>query len=125
MKYFKLWFPVIVWAGFIFYLSSIPDFKTNLSCDFILRKIVHVTEYFILTLLLYNAFKNTFDLNTLCLFIYPAGIAVIYTISDEIHQLFVHGRSGSPKDVCIDCIGIFGFYLTLKILKKTYKRGIT
>ena len=33
-----------------------------------------------------------------------AGIA--YAISDEVHQLFVPGRVGSPLDVAIDSVGV-------------------
>ncbi len=119
MKLFKLWFLVFAWAVFIFYLSGTPDLKTSLPCDFVLRKIAHVTEYFILTLFLYNAFKNTFTLNAARLFAYPSCIAVLYAISDEIHQLFVAGRSGSPKDVLVDAAGILGFYVVLRLLKLT------
>jgi VanZ family protein len=35
-------------------------------------------------------------------------ISVLYAISDEYHQHFVHGRHGTPIDVLIDSIGIFG-----------------
>ena len=81
----------------------------------------HITEYFIFTFLLYNAFRNTFDLTALFLFIYPAGAAILYAISDEIHQLFVVGRSGSPKDVLIDSIGVFLFYAVRRVLRKRIK----
>jgi VanZ family protein len=33
-------------------------------------------------------------------------ISVLYAISDEYHQHFVHGRHGSPIDVLIDSVGI-------------------
>lgn len=118
MRLLKLWFPVFAWAGLIFYFSSIPSLKTSLPCDFILRKMAHITEYFIFTFFLYNAFKNTFNLNALLLFVYPAVIAVLYAASDEYHQLFVSGRVGSPKDVLIDTIGVLGFFLALKLLRR-------
>ena len=116
MKIFKLWLPVIIWASFIFYLSSIPNLKTNLEYDFILRKIAHIIEYFIFTLLLYRAFKGSFSMNALQLFIYPALLSFLYAASDEFHQSFVPGRGPSIRDVMIDTIGIVGFYIALKIL---------
>ncbi|MBI4308900.1 MAG: VanZ family protein, partial [Candidatus Omnitrophica bacterium] len=67
----KLWFPVIVWAGVIFYCSSMPNLKTGLAEDSILRKMAHVIEYFILTFLLYRAFKGSFNINGFYLFIWP------------------------------------------------------
>lgn len=124
MRLFKLWFPVFAWAAFIFFLSGIPHLKTNLSCDLVLRKIAHVTEYFILTLFLHNAFKNTFTLNAASLFVYSSCIAVFYAISDETHQLFVAGRNGSPKDVLIDAVGIFGFYAALRFLGRRVRKAI-
>ncbi len=118
-KFIKLWLPVIIWATFIFYLSSIPYLKTNLSYDFVLRKIAHVTEYFILTFLLYRAFHGSFDLITFYLFTYPACLSLLYAMSDEFHQRFVAGRNGSVNDVLIDSIGIVGFYVIVKIFKSS------
>lgn len=44
---------------------------------------------------------------------------IIYALSDEIHQLFVFGRSGELKDVLIDTIGSFlGIILISKIINR-------
>jgi VanZ family protein len=32
-------------------------------------------------------------------------LAVLYAVSDEVHQTFVAGRHGSPRDVLIDAVG--------------------
>jgi VanZ family protein len=117
VKLFKLWAPVVIWAGVIFYFSSIPDLKTNLEYDFFLRKIAHITEYLILTFLLYKAFRGSFNMNVFGLFMYPATFSLLYAISDEIHQYFVLGRNCSRRDVLIDSIGIIGFYIFIKIKK--------
>ncbi len=117
MKLFKLWGPVVVWAGVIFYFSSIPYLKTNLEYDFLLRKIAHITEYFIFTFLLYRAFRNSFNMNVFRLFMYPAVFSLLYAISDEIHQYFVLGRNCSIQDVLIDAIGIISFYIFIRIKK--------
>ncbi|MGN1098562.1 MAG: VanZ family protein [Clostridia bacterium] len=43
--------------------------------------------------------------------------AFLYAITDEIHQLFVPGRSGQFKDVCIDTAGAFtGALIALLII---------
>jgi len=125
MKFIKLWLPVFVWCGVIFWLSGIPNLSTNLGFwDVILRKIAHITEYFILTLLLYHAFKNTFALKLYFLIFWPAALSLIYAISDEIHQLFVPTRNGSLEDVLIDSVGICLFLVLLKfgVAEKTAKR---
>jgi len=115
IKFFKLWFPVIIWVGLIFCLSSIPNLKTSLEYDFILRKIAHAVEYFILTFLLYRAFKGSFNMDIFQFFIYPATLSFFYAVSDEFHQSFVSSRSASIRDVLIDTIGILGFYIVIKI----------
>lgn len=115
MKIIRLWLPVIIWAGLIFYLSSIPDLKTNLGYDFILRKIAHAVEYFILTFFLHRAFKGSFKMGVFHFFIYPATLSFFYAVSDEFHQSFVPGRSASVRDVLIDSIGILGFCIIIKI----------
>lgn len=116
----NLWLPVIVWAALIFFLSSIPHLKTNLSFDFLLRKIAHVTEYFVLAALLYRAFDGTFDLGSLLLAVYPAGSAVLYAMSDELHQSFVAGRHGCLQDVLIDSIGVLVFYAVIGFIGVRY-----
>jgi len=117
LKLFKLWFPVVIWAGIIFYFSSIPDLKTGLEYDFFLRKLAHITEYLIFTFLLYRAFSGSFNMNVFRFFMYPAAFSLLYAISDEIHQYFVLGRSCSAQDVLIDSIGIIGFYILIRIKK--------
>lgn len=44
------------------------------------------------------------------------SIGVLYAISDEIHQLFVSGRSGQMTDVLIDSTGVlFGIGIVLVV----------
>lgn len=114
-RFLKLWFPVVVWAGFIFYLSGIPSLETGLEYDFILRKIAHVGEYFILTFLVHRAFKGSCAMSPFGFFIGPAMISFLYAASDEFHQSMVSGRHGCVPDVLIDGIGILVFYIVIKL----------
>ena len=92
------WVPVVVWAGVIFALSSIPSLSTGLGTwDLVLRKGAHVTEYAILGALLYRAFWRELA---------AFAAAAAYAVSDELHQHFVAGRHASPVDVAIDAAGI-------------------
>lgn len=36
-----------------------------------------------------------------------SAVSCFYAVTDEIHQLFVPGRSGQLRDVCIDTAGAF------------------
>ncbi len=121
MKLIQLWLPPILWAALIFFLSGLPDLKTDLEFDFTLRKAAHVTEYFILTWLLHRACKGSFKLNAWQLSAASAAMAVLYAASDEFHQTFTRGRHGSPVDVLIDSIGILGFVIAYAIFAKYNK----
>jgi VanZ family protein len=91
------WLPVLAWAGVIFALSSIPSLNSGLGTwDTVLRKCAHMTEYAILAVLLLRATGS---------YAWAFALAVAYAASDEVHQLFVRGRHGSPVDVGIDAIG--------------------
>ncbi len=106
-KFFKHWLPVIVYAGFIFWLSSLPNLESGLEQDFVLRKIAHILEYAILTFLLLRAFFSMGNQpranKTLALAII---VAFLYALTDEYHQTFIFGRQGKVGDVGIDTIGI-------------------
>lgn len=50
------------------------------------------------------------------------AIGMLYAISDEIHQLFVPGRSGQVTDVLIDTMGVlFGIGIVLVIQNRIGK----
>ncbi len=100
-----LWLPVFLYAGAIFYLSSIPQVPLPISFPF-LDKLIHIAEYAILGLLLARAIKKTYSFASfkkLCLLI--AGIAFVYGLSDEFHQAFVPGRMVSLGDALFDGLG--------------------
>lgn len=122
MKFFKLWVPVFSWCWLIFYLSGIPNLNTGWGVwDTILRKAAHITEYFILTVLLYRAFKGSFNFSSFYLSLWTFSLSFLYAVSDEIHQTFVPTRDPSAKDVFIDTIGIIAFYLLIKYNNKFRK----
>jgi VanZ family protein len=94
----RLWLPVVLWAGFIFAFSSVPDLGTGLGgWDLVLRKLAHAAEYAVLGALLVRATSAA---------ALSAAIGVLYAITDELHQTFVPGRQGSSRDVLIDTAGV-------------------
>jgi VanZ family protein len=88
---------VVLWAAFIFALSAVPSLGTGLGTwDLVLRKLAHAAEYAVLGALLLRALQRPV----------PAwALAVLYAVSDEVHQTFVAGRRGAPLDVVIDAAG--------------------
>lgn len=68
------------------------------------RKLLHIIEYLILTLFIIKALEES-KLDYSNIFIISFLISLIYSCSDEIHQLFV-GRTGTYIDVFIDTMGI-------------------
>ncbi|MBR3146165.1 MAG: VanZ family protein [Bacilli bacterium] len=68
------------------------------------RKTAHFTLYFLLGLA-FISFLKEFDLNNKKLLLYTIIFVFIYACSDEIHQLFIKGRSGEVLDVLIDTLG--------------------
>jgi VanZ family protein len=81
-----------------------PTAEQLLFWHHVIRKAAHVTEYCILGLLVYRAFKvdvtNSLKLGILTLIF----VAVAATL-DEFHQSFVPTRGSSMFDVGWDCIG--------------------
>lgn len=113
------WLAVFLWAGFIFWLSSIPNLRSGLptNWDLILRKTLHITEYFFLTFLIFGACSQGHNLPIKKALITSGIIALLYAASDELHQSFVIGRHGGVTDVLIDSLGIGG-YLGLIIKRR-------
>jgi len=110
---------LIFWMGIIFFLSSQPDLKSSFESqiDFILRKAAHITEYGILTFLAWRTIGDRAKRKKYL--IYAIIFSVLYAVSDEYHQTFVHGRVGSPVDVLIDSTGtiITGIAIWIKTKK--------
>lgn len=69
-----------------------------------LRKAAHMTEYAVLAMLFFLFFKMM-DVPKRRNYLISILLTFLYATSDEFHQLFVPGRSGSVKDVLIDSTG--------------------
>ena len=100
------WLPVFVWAGVIFYFSSLARIPPIIMELIPKTYICHIIVYAILSILLLRASINskntTFRENAIYLTIL---IAILYGITDEIHQQFVPGRVFSHLDVIANSVG--------------------
>ena len=128
---------IVLWMSVIFCLSNQPAidstelsdgfisntignvykfFNKNISSDELneikvkythpVRKMAHFTIYMILGILVTLLVREYNFSFWKCLFI-SLFVCLLYSISDEIHQLFVVGRSGEVRDVFIDTCGSF------------------
>jgi VanZ family protein len=122
------WWPALLWAGFIFFLSTdtfsadhtawllepvVRWLFPSLSPDqfalvhHYIRKSAHFSEYFVFALFLYRGVRSSrkgwrWSWGLTALF-----IAAAYSTLDEIHQAFVFTRTASPYDSLLDSAGAF------------------
>ena len=68
------------------------------------RKAAHFFIYFVLGITLIS-FLREFSIPIRKLILLSIFLAFLYACSDEVHQLFVPGRSGQVSDVLLDTIG--------------------
>ena len=108
----------IIWMIVIFMLSNQNSIETNNTTNIVykifgiennsvivfnlIRKLAHLIEYLILGLLVYNMLKN-FNISNVI--ICSILICIIYSCTDEIHQLFIQGRECKITDCLIDVFG--------------------
>ena len=127
--FFTYWFPVVLWVGFTFWMSSGTFSSSNTSriiepllrffiptisestlhhVHGIIRKLAHVTEYFLLGLLLFRAFRSENNIQKpLRWASYSLLVVALFALGDEFHQSFVITRTSSIVDVGIDTFGGF------------------
>jgi len=124
------WLPLIIWMGVIFSASTAalsarhtsriigpilrwfkPDVtdETISRVQLVVRKGGHLSEYAVLGMLFWNAWRKPVRRDPRPWRWSEAGIALAfsaaYAISDEIHQAFVPGRQAQVTDVFIDTAG--------------------
>jgi len=91
-----------------------------LKFNHIVRKCAHLGIYFVLGLLVTNAFRRS-GVRGFRGIIFSILFCILYAISDEVHQVFVPGRGAQVTDVLIDNVGSFvgiGMYLGFGKIKK-------
>lgn len=128
----------IIWMIFIFTMSSFNATESSNQSNYIvniianilninnisllsliIRKLAHFTEYLILGILLFHSIPKSSKKYFLVLI-----ICFLYAISDEIHQIYVPGRSCQITDIIIDTFGSLTGLLLYKLItnhKRTSK----
>ena len=136
------WLFVAAMACIIFYMSSRSDVDLDTSTGMItvikdalaaattalfghpvdVSPIGHFTEFFLLGGALANALRLHLPLNRAC--VLAAVIASLYGVTDELHQIFVPGRTCDPLDWVVDTIAaLLAAVLVAAFLKLREKRA--
>jgi VanZ family protein len=103
--FLKYWAPLYLYAGIIFYISSIPKPLPDISIPYF-DKFLHVIEYAVFGILVARAFKSSPAEVLYKNFKILAVLAVVvYGASDEIHQFFVSCRVCDAFDLVADLAG--------------------
>ncbi len=119
--FFKYYFPALIWAGVIFYFSSIPSLQYALPStaeEIVLRKGAHFVEFAILAILLWRVFYFGHKLYPRYAFFWVFILAGFYGASDEFHQTFVVGRTGKVIDAFFDAASVFFILEMLVVFAK-------
>ena len=93
---------MLLWMAAIFFMSNQPSeaLPAYGPWDWLIKKGAHFLAYALLAVLAFRVTREGPRPYFLAFL-----VAVIYAISDEIHQLFVEGRHGTAVDVAIDSLG--------------------
>ena len=132
---------LIAWMAVIFLLSSeghdtssgrsdtfvhaLQAAGVTWQADFLtllVRKSAHISAYFVLGILIYSLLKE-YRSHIKHLVIASIALSMLYACTDELHQMFVPGRSGEVRDVLIDTAGAAaGVGMYAAVAMKLYKK---
>lgn len=146
------WVAVGMWMGIIFFLShqvgsESSDLSNGITTTIIhaiqrlfpfipieeaffhhlIRKSAHFMAYFVLGMLVMHALGVFKRVKIMLGFM----ICVIYATTDEVHQLFIPGRSGEVRDVIIDSFGaaagigvyILGMFVFRRVMERKRRKA--
>ncbi|MBI4832086.1 MAG: VanZ family protein [Candidatus Lindowbacteria bacterium] len=95
----------IAYCSFLFYLSSIPSFPVPPPFPYF-DKLVHFCLFGGLSATLaVGLHRARHEYNHKTLFVVPVVFSAFYGLSDEIHQVFVPGRTFAVSDIAADALG--------------------
>ena len=116
---------VVVYLGFIFYLSSFPDLP-DIGRYGVKDWMAHGVEYFGLGAIVTSAAAVTWPWSGVACGGFAVALGAGYGVSDEFHQRFVPGRQCDIRDWTADVVGSAlgaGALLTWRRLRKSFTRS--
>ena len=110
----------------LYSIGLVDNMEVESVLEIIVRKMAHFSLYFVCGILAMCIMIN-YDVSNKFRILCSFCINLFYSISDEIHQMFVPGRTGKVTDVFIDSLGVICgiliIYVIIKV-KEKYKRNI-
>ena len=91
------------------------------AAQHLVRKSAHFCEYALLGLLFCRALSYRIS-RRLCCAAAALSAAALYAVSDEVHQLFVPGRSCQLSDMLLDTLGAAAGIAFLFLIRHIVKR---
>lgn len=117
-KKLSAWWPAAIWAAVIFVLSAIPGSAYPATDIVHADKLVHIGIYGVLGALCARGFLRATALEAWSTIARAALVATLYGVSDELHQLFVPGRSSDWRDAVADAISaVLGAALIVLVVR--------
>ena len=96
--------------------------ETFQTVHFLVRKSTHLTEYGILGLLWFRAWRGSRPGHQWKWALAGIGVALATAITDEVHQSFVPSRTGEVKDVLLDLTGAVTLQIVLWLVMRRRSR---
>lgn len=128
MKRYIHWIPALAWMAMIFFMSHQSGSNLNSVLPWFQRLFPfmqdfnwgHFVAYFVLALTFYWALGRTYANIRGRLIV--VLLCVLYGMTDEIHQLFVSGRTADWIDLRNDAIGAFiaMFFVSIRAVHAVY-----
>ena len=113
----RKWFPALLMMGVIFWFSSrtstqLPNFNW---ADTLIKKGGHMIGYALLALSYWHGFRMKGNKRWL-----SWTLAILYALTDEYHQSFIHGRHPTVWDVIVfDNLGaLISLWLANRVMKQ-------
>lgn len=103
------WGPVVIWMVIIFVGSSHSNvvLSESPSRDNLMKNLGHIIEYALLGFLIFRALssKKGDTLSSRYVWLWSLTGAILYGVSDEVHQMFVPTRTAYLGDILMDGVG--------------------
>ncbi len=140
----RYWLPALAWTVVVLWASSdtfsaentgsileaVVTFligglkpETFQTLHFLVRKSAHLTEYGILGLVWFRAWRGDGEGHQWRWALAGIGIALATAITDEVHQSFVASRTGSARDVLLDLSGAITVQIALWLVMRWRSRS--